>query len=231
MSESQGASSAEDSGLVEGTFGSGNRRVRKRESVSSIAWRAGHFWETVWDDPANKELREARENPNALVTGDRVHVPPLRENEVDGASETKHRFVRKGVPATLRMTVRDFDEPKANEPFRVTAEREVVAEGTTDGEGYLEAKLSPGVTALTLIVGEGETELIYHLNVGSIAPANTLEGFRARLVNLGYTMTPRGTPIDDDFRAQVRAFQKAEDLDETGFIDKATVDALKAHGV
>jgi N-acetylmuramoyl-L-alanine amidase len=75
-------------------------RARQGDSIPSLAHENGHFWETVWNDGANAELRQKRPRPNQLAPGDEVAIPDLRPKKKSGATEQKHRFVRRGVPSS-----------------------------------------------------------------------------------------------------------------------------------
>jgi N-acetylmuramoyl-L-alanine amidase len=98
-------------------------QVKQGECISSIALQHGHFWETLWDEPGNAELRELRKDPNVLLPGDLVVVPPPRSREESGQVEQRHRFRRKGTPAKFRIRfVKEPDLPPAEQPDIVVVE-------------------------------------------------------------------------------------------------------------
>jgi hypothetical protein len=65
-----------------------------------------------------------------------------------------------------------------------------------------------------LYVGNGTTQDVYQLQLGTLDPIDTSTGLTARLFNLGY-----GT---DDIAEAIRAFQAKKRLPVTGQADDAT---------
>ena len=108
-------------------------RARQGNSVPSLAHENGHFWETVWEDGANAALRQQHPSANQMAPGDEVAIPDLRPKNESGATEQKHRFVRRGVPSMLRLQRKTLGEPRANEKYLLEI----------DGEGEAERSDSP----------------------------------------------------------------------------------------
>jgi len=168
-----------------GPVGSGDYIVTQGECVSSIAFAHGLFWETIWNDSANAELKEKRKNPDLLLAGDRLFIPEKRIVDMDCATEQKHTFKWKGVPVTLALKVmKDRTQSQAVE--RVAANNTIGAyddtpqdvgevedpqaeanqpyrleidgktvSGTTDGDGKIMETISPGAHSARLILRPG----------------------------------------------------------------------------
>jgi hypothetical protein len=110
--------------------GEGDYIVQPGDCISSIAQENGHFWQTIWNDPHNSALKSARGDPNVLLEGDRVTIPPIRikyENRQTGA---EHRFVRVGTPAKLRICIMEDPEPPQEQdgPAPIYEGRDVATE-------------------------------------------------------------------------------------------------------
>lgn len=84
-------------------------QVKQGECIGSIAYEHGFFWETLWNDSNNADLRQQRMNPNILLEGDAVFIPDLVLREESCATEQRHRFRLKGVPAKLRLRILEPD--------------------------------------------------------------------------------------------------------------------------
>lgn len=208
--------------------GQGDYLVRAHDCISSLAEANGFFWETIWYLPENRELRSARGDPNVLLAGDRVTIPALRPKTVDGATEKKHRFRRRGTPARLRISFYDDGDPRADEPYLIVVDG-IVLQGTLDEHGTLDLRISPAARTAEIRIADDEPVAI---TLGSMDPIDSWSGLQLRLNNLGFiagdvTGTPNGPT-----RAALRRFQHSQGLDPTGIADAETRDALaRIHGV
>jgi hypothetical protein len=233
-----GPSDPEKQQLGQGPIGEGDYVVEQGDCIESIAFKMGLFWETIWEDPHNAELRRIRKNPNVLLPGDRVFVPAKRQKEVSLAVDQKHRFRLKGVPSVLQIRLLTDNEPRANEPFRVEIiEAEEIDSGLvsgpagpapagrTDEHGNLSIRVQPNWRKLRLRVGDTEDE--YILDLGCVDPPDEVTGVQARLNDLGFDCGPEDGELGPRTRAALEAFQEEQGLDVTGEPDEATRDKLR----
>jgi N-acetylmuramoyl-L-alanine amidase len=201
--------------------------VRQGECISSIAFEFGLFWQTVWNHPANAELRELRKDPNVLFPGDVVFLPERTVRTEIRPTEARHRFVLKGVPEVLRLQLLDYDgEPRANLAYVLEVDGTVFS-GTTDAEGELRHRIPPNARRGKLTV-EGTEE--FPLRLGSVGPISTVSGVQARLNNLGFDCDVDG--VSGPKMAEALAgFQEKHGLPHTGELDEQTREKLRqAHG-
>lgn len=205
-----------------GPVGTGDYVVRSGDCIASIACDAGHLWTTLWDDPANAELRETRGDPNVLLPGDRVTVPPLRPRQEPGASEQRHRFVKKGQPEMFRVRILSDGEPRKNEPYTLTVDGASEYEGTTDPEGHLQAAIKPNARIAIVEIGKEEPRDRFEFALGAIDPITEISGVQARLTNLGFDCGPATGELNDDTRTALRQYQKLRRLDVNGEPDEPT---------
>ena len=214
-----------DSQLKDEPVGSGDYEVQQGDCVASIALETGHFWEKLWNLSENKEVKDARQDPNALLPGDRIHVPEIEEGTESGATEERHRFRRKGVPSKLRVRCMRFDEPLADRPYRLDIDGELFT-GETDGEGMVEHPVPPNAKKGFLIVTKEDEEYRYEFDLGTLDPIDTTTGIKARLANLGFDPGPIDKDDTETYRAALRRFQEEHELEVTGDPDEATRDKL-----
>jgi N-acetylmuramoyl-L-alanine amidase len=223
---STSGSAARKGGDAVGGVGKGDHVVRQGECISSIAGDSGHFWCTIWQDAANAELRRVRQNPNALLPGDRVHVPDIRTKQESGATETRHTFRRRGEPCTLRLRLLEDGQPREGLAYILEVDGEVT-NGIVGAEGIVETRIPPGARQgkLTLLVGE--TKEVYPLDLGHIDPADTISGAQGRLHCLGYDVGRIDGKLGPSTEAALRDFQNNNELSVTGRLDGATAARLK----
>jgi hypothetical protein len=196
------------------------KTVDAGECISSISDEHGFFWSTIWNHADNAELKELRIDPNALLEGDVVVIPDKTLKTESCATEQKHKFKKKGTPAKIKIRLMLDDEPRANEPYRLQIDG-TWFEGTLDGDGFLEQVIPPGSIRGVLRVGSGERIDEYELALGTLDPIDTDTGVAGRLRGLGFHFE------GDDATPAVRAFQKKEQLEETGEVDDQTRQKLK----
>ena len=198
--------------------------VQAGECIDSIAFAYGFFPETVWDHPDNQELRDLREDPNVLLAGDRVSIPDLRRKTEARATNQRHVFRRKGVPARFRMQLLDRGEPRADLAYTLVIDGGVTREGVTDAEGVLDVSLPPNAMHGLLTLAPGEDEEQIELSLGRLDPISEEQGVRQRLFNLGFLRVVEASA--QDLGAALRRFQIRHDLEVSGERDDATLAKL-----
>ena len=208
--------------------GRGDVIVGEGDCLDSIAFARGFYYETVWNHPENRELKDVRKDPFVLRAGDRVFVPEITLKEVTRAPEQRHVFRRKGVPARFTLVLKDGGKVRANEPYRLLVEGRW-QEGRTNGEGLLTEFIPPNARSAVLLLGEAEER--YEIQLGHVDPIDLISGVQDRLRNLGYYLGESHGILDDATLAALSTFKAAEGLAGGDSLDDATRDALKAaHG-
>lgn len=203
-------------------------KVKQGECLSSIAEKYGLFPETIADDGANADLKNQRKDLNVLYPGDVLTIPDKRKKEVSCGTEKRHRFRKKGTPAQLRLKLLDEDDsPRANVKYSLQIEGRYF-EGSTDGEGKLEQTIPPGAKKAVLMLEDDDP---IPLDLGHLDPVDTITGVQQRLRNLGYECNEETGDLDDGTISALKAFQKDNDLEESGEPDQTTKDKLvEKHG-
>lgn len=194
------------------------------EGVSSLADKHGLFASTIWNDPANAELKEQRKDMNVLMPGDVVVIPDKRDHPVTRPTGTRHVFRRRGIPVLFRLQVFDVEEPRANQMYRLTIDGRSRT-GTTDGDGVLEEYVPTDSKEGELVIGEDEFTIL--IDFGHLDPVSEISGVQKRLINLGFFRGEPDGKLDDLTRAALLAFQIRFELEETGEPDDKTLKKLE----
>lgn len=212
--------------------GAGDHVVKAGDSILSIAARAGHLPETIWNDSANAALKEARKDGEVLLPGDRVTVMPVRPKIATRAAGQRWVFRRKGLLAKFTLIVEDEEgSPFASKKFELTVDGDRTS-GTTGADGKIECAIAPNAKRGTLQVWLDEPGLpnpwIREITLAALYPIEHPIGVQQRLANLGHYSGPLDGNVNAATSAAVAAFQKAQGVDATGEIDDALRQKLLA---
>lgn len=198
--------------------------VKQGDSTIKLGDKHGFFPDTIWDDPANAELRRKRPDMNVLLPGDVVVIPDKKPKDETKPTEQRHRFRRKGMPAVFRLQVFDVEDPRENQDYRLTIDGTIHI-GKTDETGTLEEYVSPGARRGKLVIGPDKFQL--KIQFGHLDPINELAGVQKRLNNVGYDCGEPDGELNQKTKSALIAFQRRFDLEETGEPDDATRDKLE----
>ena len=198
--------------------------VKQGDSTVKLADEHGFFSDTIWNDPANADLKKKRENMDVLLPGDVIVIPDKKPKDETKPTEQRHRFRRKGMPGVFRLQVFEADEPRANQRYILTA-GSVSVEGTTDATGTLQEFVPPDCDKIKLVIGDDQQEHVF--KIGHLDPINEMIGVQKRLFNLGHDPGPFDGQLSSQTRNAISAFQQRfDDLENTGEPDGPTVDRL-----
>jgi N-acetylmuramoyl-L-alanine amidase len=201
--------------------------VKQGESLVSIADQYGFFWDTLWNHPNNERLRDSRQDPNVLMTRDRVFIPEKTPKEEAGETGKVHTFRLKGVPVRLNFRLLDEDDqPRAGLQYTLKVDGKQVAAGATPDDAQISALIPPKAKAAELVVHTPEGDETHTFDVGHLNPIEYNSGVQARLKNLGYYKGDPTGQIDQATEKAIRMFQQLEGLAVTGQPDQATKQAL-----
>jgi hypothetical protein len=205
--------------------------VQQGDCVSSIAEQYGFYWETIWNDPGNAQLKQLRRDPNVLLPGDVLVVPDRRLREESRPTDAKHSFVRKGVPAKVKLRLVNLhQEPRPGLAYIADIDGEVRS-GASDSDGYIEFTVKPSARKILLTIDDNGRQEKYQVPLGHLDPIKEAAGVRKRLANIGFVCGPESGSLIDGTREALRAFQTQMDLPATGEADDATCAKLQeVHG-
>ncbi|MGD8451641.1 MAG: peptidoglycan-binding protein [Phycisphaerae bacterium] len=239
MSQSQGGGTAEPARASRdsdehsgGPVGQGDHVVRQGECISSIAKKRGLFWENIWNDAANSELRSARKSPNVLLPGDRVTIPDKERKDEPIAPEERHRFVRRGEPSSINMCFTELGKPLAGRSYEAYVDGKLAQEGSLDGNGGVEVPLpSNAARAEFVVYDEHGIEKRHKIQLRQVPPISELCGVQARLNNLGYPCGHDARRFTPMIARAVEAFQRDYKLPINGLPDETMRKKLvEVHG-
>jgi N-acetylmuramoyl-L-alanine amidase len=183
----------------------------------------GFDWDTIWNHPENRALRESRKHLNILKPGDEVFIPDRTIKVVERPTDKRHQFVRKGVRASFTITLLDLGVPRANERY-ILKVNGILKAGTTDGNGTLTESIPPDAREGLLLLGENQEEITVYF--GCVDPIEEISGVKTRLRNLGFYDGAIDDELTPETTVALAEFQKSVDLSSNGELDEQTRQAL-----
>jgi N-acetylmuramoyl-L-alanine amidase len=213
----------------DGPEGYTRHAARQGDTISMIAIGSGHFWETIWNDGENAELKDKRKNEEALLPRDVVFIPPLRKKQESGETEARHRFRRRGVPLELILVFVDHEQnPRSGHEYTILFDTGEERAGSRDGDEQLKEPLLPDVRSGEIRVTDPDTsgETVKTFELGEMDPVDTVAGIQKRLINLGYDCERIGDRFDSSTRHAIARFQEDQGLNPTGEACRKTRDKL-----
>jgi hypothetical protein len=200
-----------------------NYTVKQHDCCSSLGHKYGIPWKKIWNHPKNAALKQKRKNPDVLFPGDLIFIPEITLKEEPCATDQLHKFKRKVDKVWLRLRLLEEDKPRKNLKYTLIIGNQTI-EGTTDGNGKLEHKISPNPKEAWV---KTETD-VYHLKLGGLDPTEEDAGVEQRLQNLGFLGKDKS---DEKVDASVKDFKKKNGLGETEEVNAATRSKLlEKHG-
>ncbi len=200
--------------------------VAQGESVESVAFRAGHRWETLWDHPSNAPLRALRRSAHVLMPGDRVFVPPLEKKALDADTTRRHRYRCENVPSRLRLRFLIDGEPRANAPYVLTVDGER-SEGSTDGDGRIDVPVHPlAERAVLEFIDNPEMPVrkVFKMKLRHLDPSGEASGAQSRLRHNGYDARDAARALDALRRLPGTPWLETDGRDRLGHAGRARLE-------
>lgn len=201
-----------------------SHQIASGDGISSLASQHGFAPETLWQHPANADLKRARVDANVLLPGDGLVVPDKTPRTERCATDQRHVFRRNGVPARFEMQLLSPAGPLSGVAYQLQVDDKPLR-GQTDGNGLLR-EFVPNQARRARLSYEHDGQL-HELDIGFglLDPIDTLGGVQQRLRNLGYRCDVPG--VDGPrTRLALQLFQLAAQLEPSGERDAPTLSAL-----
>lgn len=186
-----------------------HRRARDGDCVVSIAFEEGFYPATIWDHPENERLKAERGDPHVLMPGDVVYVPDRRVKTAAAATDATHRFRRRGVPHFMRVRLCMLERPLAEVDCTVEVDALPPETHRTDADGWLTVGIPPNARVATITLPSGSS---YTIDLGRLAPADTVAGTLGRLHRLGLYRGRIEEELTPQAEEAIRSFQETHGI-------------------
>jgi len=184
--------------------------IKQGDFLAKLAHRFQFDGDSVWNDPANDDLRKVRSDSNALLPTDILYIPDQTGKEpawFDLAVGSTRVFT--SDPPEVDIGLRFVDSDCASQS--ITVDEYPHLEGLkTDDQGKV--TISVPVTTELITVTFGELAKSFAFVIGHLDPIETPTGVFQRLQNLGYI--PSAATFDpqelSSLDSAVLAFRRAQ---------------------
>jgi len=187
--------------------------VAEGDTMITIADKYGFgYWETIYYDSQNADLRSKCPDPLYLAPGTSVHIPDKKTKAVSVATNKKHTFTIHKLRQHFRMMLQDeMGKPRAGLEYRLEIGGKSYR-AATGADGVIEHEV-PGSArdgTLYLIFDEDDPDSVIsqHVIIGGLPPLSEVRGIQARLNHLGFDCgIPDGT-MNDKTKEAIKAFKR-----------------------
>jgi hypothetical protein len=178
--------------------------VEQGDFISRLAEKYGFaHHETIWNDPANSDLKALRKSPNVLNPGDVVQIPDKELRTEACPTTLVHNFEVLLDQLELRIVFEDYVfDPIALTDCTISVDGKAV-KGQTNADGLVTTPISWTAKKADLSIKDQSQEAL----IGYLNPVKETSGQIARLNNLGYNAGPLDVPVEEMLRSAIEEFQ------------------------
>jgi hypothetical protein len=202
--------------------------VKQGEHLSRIAEQCGFVdYATIWNYPANSELKQKRKTPHVLHPGDTLVIPDSEQKKEPCATGQVHVFCVNRNKLALHLRLQDPTwTPIGSEACDLGVEAQQ-HRLTTDGDGLIRLGIARSAEQAHLHFGDFEAPVL----IGHLDPIDTVSGQVGRLNNLGYRAGPLDGSDAQLLRSAIEEFQCDHQLTVDGICGPKTQAKVKEiHG-
>jgi hypothetical protein len=157
--------------------------IKRGDFLALLAHQFGFDADTVWNDPANDDLRKIRTDPNILAPTDVLYIPDPPDEPVTHALTMGSTNSFTVTVPTMNVTFVFADPSCASQPYTVQELPDLTGM-SSDSSGSITFTTPIDIGMFTVeFTGAG---LSFTCGVGYLDPINTFSGVIQRLQNLGY---------------------------------------------
>lgn len=201
--------------------------VEQGESIESLARDYNLSWQSLWDHPRNRALRERRQDPHVLAPGDQVYIPESGGSRTAAARTGQvNRFTLRRAVSRLHLVLRVQGQVLADTPYALEV-GDLLLEGRSGPDGSIRHEIPANLGSGRIRVGTGFSAIVMPLHLRSVDPLSTLSGVQGRLRNLGYPVREVTGTLDAATRAALARFRADQGLPPGEEVDAGVESALR----